>query len=160
MEVLTPCALVCVWFPAAFLTDAVLLCVVERLGARFPAVRRRSEELAQGVDQPFGLPVEARRALRLVVFLPPREQQLIITRITVTKVTVTWRTWGRVRGGGASWMTSSGSSPPSATPTPSKLLKGSSRPTGTNNSDLMNILGSFTITFCYINNIYMHSGCY
>lgn len=52
------------------LSDSALLGVVHHLLPSLAALRRRCEELCEGVDQALGLAVEAQAALGQVVVVP------------------------------------------------------------------------------------------
>lgn len=110
-SVLTP-PVVSFSFAMSFLPDAALLRVVHHFLPCLTALGRGREELCEGVDEALGLVVEAQAALRQVVVVPQREEQPVVTGVTLTG-----RARGRVSRGRAL--------PPT---TPAQLFEGPPRP--------------------------------
>lgn len=71
--VLTP-PIISFSFAMGFLSDAALLRVIHHFLPCLSALRRRCEELCEGIDKALGLVVEAQAALRQVVVVPQRKE--------------------------------------------------------------------------------------
>lgn len=65
------------------LSDAALLRVVHNFLSCLAALRRRCEELCQGVNKALGLVVEPQAALRQIVVISQRKKQSVITWVTL-----------------------------------------------------------------------------
>lgn len=98
-------------FATGFLSDTALLWVVHHFLSCLAALRRRCEELCEGIDEALGLVVEAQAALRQVI-VPHRKKQPVVTRVTLAGWAGRWVGRGRAL-------------PPT---TPAQLLEGPPRP--------------------------------
>lgn len=99
-------------FATRFLSNATLLRVVNHLLAGLAALRRRREELGEGVDEALGLAVVAQAALLVVA--SHGEEQPVVARVPLT--------------GGAGGGVRRDRPLPAAAPP--KLLEGPPRPVG------------------------------